>query len=217
MFWILFSLFHCISPLDFPSMVNTIEDFDKSVQYYYMLEDQLRRYREDLENMRSRIDGVDDLTRFKAVHYEGSFRYMRASWQKEKRQACWNEKGQWSLASHLKVWGKCQEISCFGIWQKGRNDANHQTKDVRFLEPIDRKQGKVGEKTITFEHPITSFHFTFCRHRHPRPPGENAEPVSDIILAKIATVEREEHEARKQREKLLKAKRKEKWKENWRN
>ena len=37
--------------------------------------------------------------------------------------------------------------------------------------------------------------------------------MSDIILAKIATVEREEHEARKQREKLLKAKRKEKWKE----
>ena len=59
-------------------MVDTIGNLDKSVQYYHMLEEQLRQYREDLENMRNRIDGVDDLTKFKAVNYEGSHKCVLA-------------------------------------------------------------------------------------------------------------------------------------------
>ena len=64
-----------ISISDFPTMVGTIGNLDKSVQYYHMLEEQLRLYREELEKILNRIDGVDDITKFKAVNYEGSFKY----------------------------------------------------------------------------------------------------------------------------------------------
>ena len=64
-----------ISISDFPAMVGTIGNLDKSVQYYHMLEEQLRLYREELEKILNRIDGVDDITKFKAVNYEGSFKY----------------------------------------------------------------------------------------------------------------------------------------------
>ena len=56
-------------------MVDTIGNLDKSVQYYHLLEEQLRLYREELEKILSRIDGVDGITKFKAVNYEGSFKY----------------------------------------------------------------------------------------------------------------------------------------------
>lgn len=56
-------------------MVDTIGNLDKSVQYYHMLEEQLRLYREELEKIWNRIDGVDDITKFKAVNYEGSYKY----------------------------------------------------------------------------------------------------------------------------------------------
>ena len=64
-----------LSITDFPAMVDTIGNLDKSVQYYHMLEEQLRLYREELEKIWNRIDGVDDITKFKAVNYEGSYKY----------------------------------------------------------------------------------------------------------------------------------------------
>ncbi len=64
---------------DFPDMVKTLKDLDRSVQCYDLLREQLNSYKEDLINLHNRLSEVDDIARFKNVCYEGSYRFVVSS------------------------------------------------------------------------------------------------------------------------------------------